>query len=243
MKNLILFMILGIFLVSGVSAEIFLWNEVTTTESQNITRLHAFYKLEDTSEGFKWRNRKVPVTFDYSTQNLPFALTYGVVDWCNLSIIHYENDYDSEGNYLNTTTSIQSYYFSAGINTGSVTIDMIDGDEVSADMVCHYTDTRSLYQDNILAGRFNTKVPSYECKGCEDFTLEELSDEIERSDEITESELKIYDVIGTIIDLNYRLWLIASWIIKLFMLVFAVGLLFGGVYYLYKFLEDIARKI
>jgi hypothetical protein len=242
MKKILIF-IFAVFLISSVSAEVFLHNDVSVDYTTNITNHHVLHILEDTSEGFRWRNREVPVTLDYSTQNLPFALTYGTSDWCNLSITHYANEYDDEGNYLNTTTTIQSFYFTTGINTGSVTTDMKDADTLIADMRCHYTDSRSLYQDNILVGRTSTRVPSYECKGCDDFTLEELSGELEKSEEITASELRIYDVINTIIGLNYRLWLIASWIVKLFLLVGAIALLFGGVYYLYKFLEDIAKRI
>lgn len=230
-------------MTSFVNSEIFLWNDVSVVQAENTTTHHAFYKLDDTSEGFRWRNKGVPVTFDYTTQNLPYALTYGNVDWCNLTIIHYANDYDNDGNYINTTTEVQSYYFNSGVNTGSVTINLKDADEVSGDMKCHYENQNDLYQDNILAGSLTTYLPSYECKGCSEYTLEELSKAVEQNDEKTASELKVYGIVGTLVGLNYRFWLIASWIIKLGLLLVAVGLVFGGVYYLYKFLRDISDRI
>ncbi len=239
-------MMFALFLIGSVnlvSSEIYLWNDVIIHQEENITTYHAFYKLDDTSEGFRWRNKEVPVKFFYNIQSLPYNLTGGSVDWCNFSIDHYANEYDDEGNYLNTTLNHQSLYFSNGSYSGTITINIKDADEVIADVDCHYSSQDVLYQEHALIGRFDTTIPSYECRGCTEFTLEELSDEIERADEITEYELKIYDIVGTIIWLNYRLWLIASWIIKIFLLVFAVGLVFGGVYYLYKFLEDISKRI
>jgi len=245
MKKIIMMMFAFFLLASMnfVSAEIYLWNDVLINQDENLTIYHAFYKADDTSDGFRWRNKKIPIEFFYNIQTLPFSVAGGSVDWCNFSINHYANEYDSEGNYVNTTFNHQSIYFSNGTYSGVVSIDVRDADEVTADVKCHYTNQSTLYQEHALIGRFDTIIPSYECRGCTEFTLEELSDEIGRADEITESELKIYDVVGTIVSLNYRLWLIASWIIKLFLLVFAVGLLFGGVYYLYKFLEDIAHRI
>lgn len=229
--------------MSFVSAEVYLWNDVVVNSVDNTTIYHSFYKADDTSEGFRWRNKEIPIEFFYNIQPLPFSFTYGVVDWCNFTIIHYANDYDDEGNYLNTTIETQNLFFTNGSASGSLFVNLKDADEVSGDVVCHYTDGLSLYQEHVLVGRFDTIIPSYECRGCTEFSLEELSDEIERTSEITENELRIYEITGTIVDLNYRLWLIVSWIIKIFLLVFAIGLLFGAVYYIYKFLEDIARRI
>lgn len=238
---------MGIFLLASmfsfVSGEIYLWNNDAVSIADNTTTHHAFYKLDDTSEGFRLRNKGVDVEIYYHTQNLPYALTYANVDWCNLTIIHYQNEYDDDNNLVNYTTEVQSYYFNSGTNSGSVFVNLKDADELSADFKCHYENQGDLYQDNILVGSFSTYTPTYECKGCSDYTIEELSNAVEQSEEITESELKVYEIIGTIMGLNYRVWLIASWIIKLGLLLLAVGLVFSGVYYIYRFLQDISRRI
>lgn len=246
MKKIIMMMMIAVFLLASmnfVQSEIFLWNDVNINQDENLTIYHAFYKVDDTSEGFRWRNRDIPIEFFYNIQSLPFSLAGGSVDWCNFSITHYANEYDSEGNYVDTTINRQSIYFDSGVYDGIISIDVRDADEVTADVKCHYTNQSTLYQEHALIGRFDITIPSYECRGCSEYTLEELSNEVERTDEITGNELRIYNIMGIIVNLNYRLWLIVSWIIKIFLLVFAIGLLFGGVYYLYKFLEDIAKRI
>lgn len=246
-KNILMISLGMIFLltimINFVSSEFYMWNEVTNLEEQNVTDLHGLYKLDDTTEGFNWGNFEYDFTISYSTQDLPYNITTTSVDWCNLTIVHYANDYDNDGNYLNTTITENSLYFDSGLYSGEVDLVIKSADVVITDMKCHYTNSSSLYEDNILVGRYSAYFTSTQCSECSEFTLEELSNELDRADEITETELEIYEIVGTIIDLNYRLWLIASWIIKIFLLVVTFVLVFSGVYYLYQFMSDIARRI
>ncbi len=226
-----------------VSAEIYLWQDVILSRSANTTTDHIYIQLDDTSEGFKWRNRQVPITLKFFTQDLPFNLTFGQVTSCNFSYTTFQNTYDNEGNFLSDTKVSDSFFFTSGINEGEVTLFLKDDDDITADFKCFYTNTDSLYEDNALIGRITTFLPSFECRGCTEFTLEELSNEVERSEEITVNELAVYRIIQEIINKNFQLWLIASWIVKLFLVIFAVGLIFASFYYMWKFFEDIADRI
>jgi hypothetical protein len=234
-------MLLALLLVTTASAEIYMWNEVTLDTENNITNLHGLYTLKDV-DSF-WGNYEYDFELHYSTQDLPFNLTGGQVDYCNLTYAHYSNDYDSEGNFLNTTITETTLNFDSGLSSGVIDIEMKRNDNLITDMRCHYTDGDYLYQDNILVGRYSVYVPSTQCNRCTEFTLEELSNELERSQEVTERELQIYEIVGTIIELNYRLWVIVSWIVKIFLLVITFVLVFSGIYHLYKFMEDLARRI
>jgi len=241
---MILAISLFVIILNFVSAEIYMWNSIIIDETDSITRYHAYYQMEDTSEGFRWRTKDIPVTFNYVVEALPYSLIGGSIDWCNFTIIAFHNIYDKEGFQLNTSLETQNVYFGTGnLSTGEITINVKDADDITADMDCHYTNSTTLYQDHALIGRFDTIVPSFECKGCDDFTLEELSDEIERNEQTTQNELTIYNRIQTLVDMNFTLWLYASWLVKLFFLIFSVSLIFSSVYFLYKFFEDIARQI
>lgn len=250
MMKKIMILMTGILLLASMvnlaSAEVYMWNSVIINQDDDIVRYHAYYQFEDTSERSIGRNKDIPVTFTYVVEALPYNLTGygGEVDWCNFTINSFHNIYDNEGFLINTSIENQNVYFgTGGLSTDSITVNVRDADDIIADMDCHYTNSSTLYVEHALIGRFDTYIPSFQCKGCEDYTLEELSGEIERSDEITENELGIYRVAQSIIDLNYKLWTIVSWIVKLLLLFVAIWLIFASIYWLYKYFEDVARAI
>jgi hypothetical protein len=253
MKNKLLMFVMSAILLltimsNFVSAEVYLWNNVIVDTNSSLVKYHAFYWFDDTSAKGVGTNKDVPVTLWYVVEALPYMnLSAGEVDWCNFSITHFENIYGTlvaTGQLLNTTTDTQSYYFAnSSLSDGKITINMKSRDNMIADMTCHYTDSSSLYQDNALIGRFATFMPSFECAGCTQYTLEEQSNAIEKSDEITANELSIYDKIQTFIGWNYQVWLIMSWVIKIAFIFLAVLLIFGIVYYFYIFLVNLAKEI
>jgi hypothetical protein len=262
MKNKLLIMVMGMIILLAIipqfaNAEIYLWNNVIVDNATSVVKYHAYYWFDDTSARGIGKQKDVPIDLIYDVQALPYDLTiggyYGSVDWCNFTTRHYHNIYGttftawqgfSGGELLNTTTEIQSVYFSGGgFTTDKITINMRDKDSLTADMTCHYTDSRSLYVENVLIGRYTTYMPSFECEGCTQYTLEELSYQTEKSDEITANEVAMYDKIQIAVDWNFQIWLILSWIIKIAMVLVAVGLIFASVYYFYVFLRDIEKEI
>ena len=252
MKLKFLIAILGIiFFLNFVSAEVMLWNNVIIDRTENLTTYHAYYTLDDTSlRGFCFQ-KDIPVVIQYNVESLPYSLTGGQVDWCNLTIKQYRNTYGtafawSQGvtaELLNTTYEEQSVYFDSGAYDGFIQLNMKQKDSAIIDMKCHYTDADYLYEDNALIGRFTTYLSSYECEGCSQYTLEELSNEVEYADERTANELEIYDKLQTAMVWNYQVWLIISWIIKIGMVLLAVGLIFAGVYYFYIFFKQIGDEL
>ncbi len=239
----IMSMILLMAIMPMVSAEIYLWQDVLVDKKLNTTTHVLYYQLDDTSEGFKWRNKQVPIEITFLTQDLPFSVPNGTVTACNFSFTSFHNEYDDEGNFLGDSLESGSQFFTSGVNEGSQTFLLKDDDDISAKFTCFYTAGSVLYQDNALIGRLSSFLPSFECRGCTEFTLEELSNEIERAEEITDNELGIYRIVQDVVNKNYQLWLVASWIVKLFLVIFAVGLIFASFYYMWKFFEDIADRI
>lgn len=259
MKKILLLMFVSIFLVytiSLVNAEIIAWNGVVTDEVEQTATYIGNYKLDDTSANSIGTSKEVELALWYSVQDIPFNLvTYGgSVDWCNFTVIHYQNVYSLLVNNLiiNETTETTNLYFSTGnFTSGLVTIKMKAEDFVSARMVCHYTNVSALQMgtkgynslDEVIVGRFDSLLPAFECDKCEGHSLEDLTNEFEQIDSRTASELSIYDWIQTLVGYNYSLWLYASWIIKILLLFVAVGLIFGSVYWIYDFFNKLARRI
>jgi len=253
--SIILFIL--IFSMTFVKSEIYLWNSVSKDNSTSVVKYHIFYWFEDTSSRGIGKQKDVPVTLWYVIEPLPYNLTsygyWGQIDYCNVSTTHYHNIYGTTfvafqgfmgGELLNTTTETQSFYFenTGVVSSDRIVINMRDRDTLTADVTCHFTDSRSLII-NDLFGRFTTFLPSFECEGCTQYSLEELSQQTEKQEEITANELAIYDKIQTAVDWNFQIWLIASWIIKIAFILIAVGLIFAGCYYFYVFLKKIGEEI
>ena len=255
MKKILILMIGIVFLlgIANVSAEEYLWNTVSLSSTAQTVNHHAFYWFEDTSASGIGNNKDVPITFYYTVQRLPYNLTNGNVDWCNLTITHYRNIYGTQfvawqgfygGELLNTTIETQNVYFTtAPVEYGQITVNVRNRDTINADMKCHYENVSDLYEQNILVGQITTYMPSFECSGCSKYDFEELSNQITTEESITQNELAIYDKFQTVVDWNFQIWLILSWVIKIIFLLLAVSLIFGGVYYFYSFLKKIAQEI
>jgi hypothetical protein len=227
-----------------VHAEMSLWNSVIIKNDTQIVRYHAYYQFDDTSVNGVGRWTPIPVILDYNVFALPYNLTYGAVDWCNFTIRNFEHEYNSDGNIVNTSTNIFNLYIDNPTATsGSQLITLYARDSMIADMDCHYTDVQSLYQESVLVGRFNTQTSSYECLGCTQYTLEELSDETLRNENITANQLGIYTSVQRIVGYNYQIWIIASWILKIGFVFIAIGLVFLGIYYFYNYIKEIERQI
>jgi len=252
LQKILIMMGIFILLVSPlIQGEIYLWNDVlkNTTDCVDCVKDHLYYKLVDTSAREIGRNKDVPIYLAYNIQPLPYDLSgYGYggeIDWCNLSTRHFINEYDNQGNLINTSTEEQNIFFenTNATSSGSFQINMRSRDSVIADISCHYTDPTYLYVENVLFGRWTTYMPSYECEGCTEYSLEQMSQETEQNEQITANELTIYNNIQKVVDWNFQIWLIASWIIKIAFVLIAISLIFAGVYYFYIFLQNIANEI
>jgi len=234
--------------LTNVQAEIYMVTSTELDTTNSLVKSMGYYYFEDTSVTGIGRNKDIPITIFYQVEALPFDFSadgYPVqVDWCNFTTLHAINDYDSEGNIVNTITETYNLFFqNQPLNFSELTYKLRSRDTLVVRMKCHYTDVNYLYVENILVGSFNVLLPSYECKGCEEYTLEELSNSIEKSEEITANELVIYESIQKFVDWNFTIWLIISWIVKIGFIIIAVGLVFASVYYFYNFLKTIGREI
>jgi hypothetical protein len=260
-KNLLTLMMGTIFLLAimttFVNAEVTFWTDINIDYDDQTVVQHGYYQFDDTSAKGIGRNKPIEVILWYDVSALPFNLNpsnySGYVDWCNFTITQYKNEYGTEyiawqgfvgGEYLDTTVEIDNYYFAnTTASSGQLSYDLKDKDSLIIDMKCHYTDANSTFADSVLFGRFTTYFGAYECDDCEEYSLEELSNEIERNEQATAEGTEIYEKIQYVIDMNYNLWLIASWLIKIAFVFTALGLVFGGVYWLYLLFKNIEREI
>ena len=249
---------LMILLSANVSAEMWYWNTININyDDQTITQ-YGYYQFDDTSGQGVGRNKPIEVILWYEVEGLPYDLSVGnhsgYVDWCNFTATHLMNKYGTSfiaweglvgGEFINTTEEVDNIYFenTTTFSNGQFSYDMKDKDGLTIAMECHYTNASSLYVENILFGRFTTYFGAYECDDFQEYSLEELSNSVERNDEIIAEQTEVYGKIQYIIGRNFFLWLMASWLVKIGFLIMAVTLVFAGIYYLYMFLKDIEGQI
>lgn len=241
---LILIMINLIFCIKLINAEMYFWENIIIDNSTSTVTQHGYYQFQDSSNSFIGRNKNIEIVLWYTVEALPKSLYIGSVDWCNFTISHIKNEYDKEGNFLNYTTNIYNYYFTnSSLNSSQLTFYLKDRDSLVNDMVCHYTNIDELYVDNALIGRYGTYFPAFECDDCGDYTIEQLSNEIEKIDKTTQNQISIYEKIQNLIYMNFQIWLILVWLVKLGFIIAGIGLIFLGIYWFYLFIKDIEQRI
>lgn len=256
-KNYMIFLILALFTINFASAEVSLWSEVYINEGDQTVSRYGYFQFDDTSIRGVGRDKPIEMIIYYDAEDLPYDLSVGgyvgYVDWCNLTIRHDQNEYGGSfwsaigftgGEYLNTTTTTDSYYFANSTgNNGFLSYDLKDKDSLTVEFECHYTDASSVFVESIFFGDFSTFFGAYECDDCEEYSLEELSNAIARNEEIIIEQAEVWNKIQAIIDINYNIWIIMSWIVKIALLFTAVSLIFGGIYWLYLLFKSIEEEI
>jgi len=249
MKNKIMMIMLGIMLmmIPFVIGEEYMFNGISIDYVNNLTKETASYWFVDTSESGIGKNKDINILLWSEVEGLPFDFSGNysvVVDWCNYTIDHDINIYDNLGNLINVTNEKVNYYFenTTIFNSTQLIFHLRSRDSLRVIMSCHYTDSSYLYVENILVGRFYTYFPSFECDGCEKYSLEEITHQTEVQQNLTENELNIYGNIQAIIEWDWEIWLIVSWIIKFIFLFIGISLIFSSVYYYYKFLLNLSER-
>jgi len=253
---LIGFLVIATFIFPTVSAEVNLWNDIYINKDDQTVSQYGYYQFDDTSYRGVGRDKPIELIIWYTVNPLPFDLTLnysGYVDWCNLTIKHDKNEYGGTfwssiglegGNYINTTTEITNIYFeNTSLAFDQLSFFLKDKDSLTVDMKCHYTEASDVFVESILFGKFDTILGAYECDDCEDYSLAQLSSEMERNEQIIVDQNEVYNKIQSIIAINFNVWLIFSWVLKIGLLFTAVSLIFGGIYWLYLLFKSIEDDI
>jgi hypothetical protein len=263
-KRLLLMMGIITILLSVIGfAEISSWNTIVIDRTNSLVKLHGTYWVEDTNVESRANTqttigrllnpsalKPITIELDYQIQNLPLDLGLdslgndrGEIDWCNMSSSQFFSGWDSNGNPTNDTyTEYQSYYFTS-ISNGVLIYKLKNTDNLLIDIACHYTNANYLYADNIKGGSITTRMPSHECSGCTQMSLEEttnLAGDIEAS---ANTQNSIFDKVQIVVGWDFTIWLIISWILKIGFVILGVVLIFMAGYYIYRYLNDLARAI
>jgi hypothetical protein len=249
MKNKILVGIIAlIFLISLTSAEVNVFQSVIIDNQTSSVTQHTSFQLEDTSSSLLLLHKYVPVNVIYSTQDLPFSLgdSRGFIENCTLNILHQANRYSSDNDLLtNLTLENETYVITNASSAPPITLNyrLLSRDYLSADFTCYYSNNQYLYFENILGGNVQIQIPAFACKGCTESSFQALTDANADIENRTTEATKFYVNFQNLVDKDFFIWLVVSWLIKIALIFIAVGLIFIAMYFLYIFFKSISEKI
>lgn len=262
MKNKILMMAIAmiflVIMINGVNAEIWSWQTTVLDYQKNIVRHHAYYQLQDTSEGWITVGESIPIEIMGAlNNNLPLNLTQtypqfpnAIVDWCNLTVVFVKNTYDLDYNGVTTYKILNTTYNYYNVFWQNINATFIDSqfnlrarDSIIVDADCHYTNNDSMFYQNNYIADSQAFFPAYECKGCSIKSFEIITQENKKLEDRISQETGVYTNIQNVVDKNYLIWQILSWFVKIGLIFLAISLIFLAMYYFYLFFKSIGDKI
>lgn len=248
MKNklFILLSAMILFNLIYINADLIGSQSIVLNSATRIVDIHSLIKLDDT---FASNNSysSFPVFVNYYINSLPDIYTDGVeyyeYDYCNFTYTRTHTRNDIFGIAGNDT---ETYNYDAG-NTPYDNFDspleiwMYGQDILTLDLSCHSNSSTILYRGD-LAGDMAMVFGSYTCNealsSCSSYNYQQII-----NNSVSYDTTPIYDKIQTVVTLNYQIWLILSWLLKIGFYLIGIGFIFYGIYYLYKFVKNIETAI
>jgi hypothetical protein len=255
MKNKILmaiFVFWFVLLLGVAHAEIYSYGDVRVNYQKDTVTHYNYYQIQDTSISGIGKHKIVPIAIYSEIQDLPYDIsnyypqyTNAFVDWCNLTIYHYINTYDSTGGVSGTSVDTFNQYYTSEPNgtTDYHEYNLVDRDTLTSFVECHYTNNDTLFIDGVLFGRSTGFFPAMSCKGCEDKSFEELTRQNENLKASLDKSFSIYAYIQNIISYDYELWLIAGWLFKIVMIFVAIALFVKGIMIFYNKMKELEKRL
>jgi hypothetical protein len=229
MKKMIIMMMMGIFLLASVSAELNFWQQ--TFNQSDIQREYAtisydadvddFVSAENPLELYVWYDIYID---EWNTLNPDYP-----VDYCNFSV--------GQATGVSNVSVVFSRLISGDYRDAKYFVRMNDDDFVSVTMDCHFNSTNISYY--IFPASFQIVTPTWECKECQYYEWSLIERDITKAENIGEKQVSIVDNMYNVIFLNFEIWLALFWIVLIVVAVHSTGLLFIGLIWLFAYLKNL----
>jgi len=129
---------------------------------------------------------------------------------------------------LDTNLYNQEYYIS--LSRGDTAYYKID---------CYFTN--SSLQSLTIPATIQVATPTYDCIQCAKYEWSKIQNTLIKSDFLQQSNVNNIEYIKKLISLNFEFAVIIYWFILILVVVFAVGLIFLGVYWFYMWLMKVTK--
>lgn len=118
-------------------------------------------------------------------------------------------------------------------------VSLSKGDTAYFKLDCYFTNS-SLQSMTIPANLF-IQTPTFECLQCKKFEWSKMQPTLLKSDFLLQANTNNIEYIKKIIFINFEFVVIAYWFLLILVVVFAVGLIFLGLYWFYLWISKITR--
>ena len=170
------------------------------------------------------------------------------VVYVNWSIQHLKNIYSSTGDIINQTTENTAFGCPSsncnGLNTPfgiseiRETYYLAHRDLLYIEMFVQYADNVNMVFDAPCS--FQTKVQSFSCKGCDDLTFEELTNQTAIMGYNSDINFNATNTATSLVKYNFQVWLILYYMIKIIVVIGIFILIISLVYFLYDKIREVA---
>jgi hypothetical protein len=216
----------------------------SSIESSNQTKYTLYITLQDSGN-----TQTGKMTEDNITARITHYINYTLAN--NITLLsclyksqHTINNYDANGNVANTTTDIEivPYNYSA---ESLRYYGMRDQDILQLELDCFYDsavdDTIFQYLSESVVG-LSISADSYTCDSCSRGNFEETINDYIEAQQTTEDQIDIYGNIAGVTDKVTDLWLVIYWVLRIFLFLLLVGLVFAVGFWIHGMISRLSKK-
>lgn len=233
----ILFMIVLLFSLSFIHAELFQSSYFIIDNSTNDVYYEGYYFVDDTNSNNISTGTPINIVYSYFVEQLP----YFTVDYCNLSI-----EKTTYSRLLFNITLNSSTYFYKNFDTSNTvsgiseqkSYTLYGRDQLRTEFKCHYSDLSNYKNNNRFPVITELLSSSYSCQECINYDYGTVI-----NSSINYNPYSYYDTINILLSYDYQVLLILRWIVRLSFFFLSIGIIFICIYYLYKFVKNIEGAI
>lgn len=122
------------------------------------------------------------------------------------------------------------------IGTIEIPFTLRKGENINLNLVTYFNSTDGAVADSFC--RFGLTFDSRNCEGCSGKSFEEVTNAIETQAENFATKTTVFSFINSLVDLNFQIWAIISYIVKIGVLIGAVFGLFYLIFWIYNFVKN-----
>lgn len=125
------------------------------------------------------------------------------------------------------------------VNNGKYFVQLANGEGIFADIICYYKNTSD--NDFHIPAVMQLVTPTTECKECQFYEWSLIERDIVKARSIGDNVVTVADYIKRLFMLNFEIWLSFFWIFLILMVLMTLGFIFMGIYWLFKYLNNMAK--